>query len=418
MRISLPLARRLALQAQGLGTRWPLPKGKEGVAQAVERMGRVQIDTIAVVQRAHHHSLWTRRPDYHPDVLDELQARDRRVFEYWARGACYLPMCDYRYYVPAMRGAAGGRRTRSFLEQNATLVQHVRDRIRADGPLGSADFKSPDDGTRGPWWDWKPAKRALETLFNAGELMIARRRNFQRLYDFAERVLPPDLDTTPPERGELLRFAARRALGWRGIGTAGELSWARYGGAADGEALRELLASGEVTQVTVRGLDGEARYAMTSALEAVAGRRGGRKKLHILSPFDNVVIHRHRLAALFGFHYKLECYHPAAKRQHGYFCLPILWGTRFVGRLDPKADRKQKTLIVRGLFLEPDPRRLDGLLHALARKLRAFAAFNDCERVTIERTTPGSARAPLMRELDAARASGVSSRSHAARPVV
>ena len=171
-------ARKLAIGCQGLDAPWKLPKGKEGVAQVIERLGYVQIDTIAVVQRAHHHTLWSRRWDYTPQMLHELQAQDRRVFEWWGHAASYLPMCDYRYYLPRMRAFAERQKTRDWLGQNAQLVGDVVDRIRDEGPLGSSDFSAPE-GKRGSWWDWKPAKRALETLFNTGEMMVTERRNFQ-----------------------------------------------------------------------------------------------------------------------------------------------------------------------------------------------------------------------------------------------
>jgi hypothetical protein len=165
------------------------------------------------------------------------------------------------------------------------------------------------------------------------------------------------------------------------------------------EVIEELVDSGEVTPVEIKGMDDEVYYALMRNVEEAMKRN--RKRLHILSPFDNLVIHRRRLKELFNFDFKLECYFPAAKRRYGYFCLPILWGTRFVGRLDPKADRKQKTLIVRKIIFEPDFKDYDGLMPALAEKLHAFADFNGCERIVIEQTVPGKAKILLKRELDA-----------------
>ena len=403
MRISLSTARRLAIRAQGLDGRWRLPNGKEGVAQAVEFLGYVQIDTIAVVRRAHHHTLWSRRQDYQPGMLHDLQAKDRRVFEYWCPAASYLPMRDYRYYLPTMRGIANSPGTRAWLADHAGLVDDVVKRIRREGPLASADFAAPEGRTRGPWWDWKPAKQVLERLFSMGELMIAERRNFQRVYDLTERVLPPDADTKQPSEDERARFLVRRALSSKGIASAEQMGWGRMGDrAAAATALEEMVESGEVTPVEITGLDGGPHYAWTETLQAVSGRTRGRKHLHILSPFDSLVIDRRRLRTLFDFDCKLECYFPEAKRRYGYFCLPILWGDRFVGRLDPKADRKQKTLLVRKAMFEPDFTDYEPLLPALAEKLRAFAAFNECERVVVEETDPRKLRAPLTRALRAA----------------
>ena len=398
MRISPAAARFLAISSQGLDGRWKLPKGKEGAARAVERLGYVQIDTIAVVQRAHHHTLWARCPDYAPEALDELQARDRRVFEYWCPAAAYLPMRDYRYSLRAMRGFAGSRRTRSFLDQHAVLVADVLGRIRREGPLASADFSAPPGRKRGPWWDWKPAKQALEALFSMGELMVTQRRNFQRVYDLAERVLPAGTDTSEPSAAEQARFEVRWAIARLGVARARELRRGWQAGQGAAAALAELVDAGEVTPVQVRGLDGQVCYALTESLERVPKRRGGRKRLHILSPFDGLVIRRDRLRELFGFDCKLECYLPAEKRRWGYFCLPILWGDEFIGRLDPKADRKQQTLLVRRLMFEPEFKDHDAVWPDLAAKLRAFAAFNGCRRIVIGQTQPRGLKGSLEAE--------------------
>ena len=398
MKIPLSTARQLALRSQGLYGAWGLPQGKEGVALAIERLGYVQIDTIAVVERAHHHVLWSRCPDYTSQMLHELQARDRRVFEYWwAYGASYLPISDYRYHRVRMRAFAESQKTRSWLAENAQIVQEVLDRIRCEGPLGSADFEAPPQFQRGPWWSWKPAKEALEQLFWMGELMIAERRNFQRIYDLTERVLPPQTDTRLPDEDETARFIARRTLAAHGILSANGTRWAFGKRGAVAAALQELAASGEAMPVEVEGLEGEAYYALTRSVEA-AHENQGETQLHILSPFDNAVIDRGRLKKLFDFDYALECYLPAAERRHGYFSLPILWGERFAGRLDPKADRKEKTLIVHQIAFEPDVDD-DSLLPALAAKLGEFATFNDCGRVVIERVAPEKAMELLRREL-------------------
>jgi len=402
MRISLSLARKLALQHQGLDGQWEPPEGKEGVAQVIERLGYVQIDTIAVVERAHHHTLWSRRPDYAPQMLHELQAQDRRIFEWWAPAASYLPMGDYRYYLRLMRAHAERSRTRQWLAENAHVAKEVVDRIRQEGPLGSADFKPPEGFKRGSWWSWKPAKRALETLLDVGELMVSKRRNFQRIYDFTERVLPPETDTTEPSPREMERFQVRRVLGNLGVASSNEiLRGFSHRKTVSTGCLKELVESGEVRTVEIEGLDGSARYALREALEEAALPTGAQARLHILSPFDNLVIRRRWLEAIFGFAYRLECYLPAARRRYGYFCLPILWGERFVGRLDAKADRRRSTLILRKLILEPDRLDHDALLPALVERLAAFARFNGCGGIVVEQTEPSSIEVPLARALEA-----------------
>ena len=398
MTISLAAARRLAVQAQGLDGRRKLPKGKKGAAQVIERLGYVQVDTIAVVERAHHHTIWARCPDYTPQMLHELQAVDRRVFEYWANAASYVPMADYRYYVPRMRAAAKRHSAWYLSAEGRKLCDHVRERIRAEGPLGSADFAAPEGRKRGSWWDWKPAKQALEWLFDMGELMVTERRHFHRIYDLAERVLPSDVDATPPPPDEVARFIVRRVLGTWGVAPAGEIRWGWHRHAGRGEAMAEMVAAGEVTPVRIRGMD-EDWLALTEALERAPRRASAKRRLHILSPFDSMVMRRRQLAALFGFHCKLECYTPAAKRRWGYFCLPLLWGETFLGRLDAKADRKARTLIIRKLLFEPGFNDCDAVLEPLAEKLGAFAAFNCCERIVIEASNPKGIKASLTREL-------------------
>ena len=393
MKISLNSARRLALHGQGLDGRWKFPPGKEGIARTVETLGYVQIDTIAVIQRAHHHTLWTRRADYAPDMLDELQARDRRVFEYWTHAAAYVSFRDYRYYIPRMQGFARSERTRNWRKENSKLVKGVLKRIREEGPLGSADFESSQ--RTGPWWGWKPAKQALESLFNTGELMVTARRNFQRLYDLPERVIPEGIDTSEPTGEELERFAVRQLLSTRGVAPANPGRWGHRPAPAIENAIGELVDAGEVTCVEVEGLDAAPHYVLSEN----PGRRSTRRRLHLLSPFDSLIIDRNRLRKLFGFDFGIECYLPAAKRKYGYFCLPILWGTEFVGRLDPKADRKTKTFIVRKLICEPGFADFDELIPELAAKIRKFAAFNGCERVVVEETAPRKLKTPLKQAL-------------------
>jgi len=394
LHLSRDEARRLLVAAQGLAGNWKLPAGTEGAAQVVEQLGYVQIDTIAVIERAHHHVIWTRHPGYKTAQLDELLSRDRRVFEYWAHAAAYLPMRDYRYYLPRIRYYAEEHRARHWLTEHRALAKKVLARIRAEGPLGTADFEHPGE-KRGPWWDWKPAKRALEYLFWSGKLMIAGRRNFQRLYDLSERVLPPDLDTSMPRPLESARFAARRGLQSQGLTTAKQKDGLSSPQEV-GRALDELAEAGEAVAVQVEGQP-EVYYAWQPLLAASRPRRG---QLHLLSPFDNLVIDRRRTEQFFGFEYRIECYTPAPKRKYGYFTLPILWGNELVGRLDPKAERREGVFKVKSLVLEPGFSPDEAFYPALAKKLRAFAAFHGCDEVKIERARPDRARAALRTALE------------------
>jgi uncharacterized protein YcaQ len=404
--LSLTDARRLALRCQLLDGGGALPAGKEGVARAIERLGYVQIDTIAAVNRAHHHTLWVRCPDYDPGMLHALQADDRRVFEYWAHAMAYLPMSDYRYYIPRMR--AGGRvGAREWLTEHGDVIETVLARIRAEGPLTSKDFEPPPGTKRGTWWDWKPAKRALEILFWQGDLMIAERRNFQKVYDLTERVLPPGVDSTPPSDEACGRFQVRRAL--RALGVARDREVLEFvkmvAKPIVRRALDDLVDSGEVVEVDVEGAKGGACYALAERLEEPAGE-AAEPGVQILSPFDGLIIQRPRTKWLFDFDYAIECYLPEAKRKYGYFVLPILFGDRLVGRLDPKADRKAERLIVRKLWLEPGFEATDAFLEQLGRALARFAAFNRCASVKVERMSPPKGRGAVSRHARAALAAG------------
>jgi uncharacterized protein YcaQ len=402
IKISWALAKRLALHSQLLDGRTKLPKGKEGVARAIEHLGYVQIDTIAIINRAHHHTLWTRLLDYRPEMLLELQAKDRRVFEYWGHAASYLPTSEYRFYIPMMRSFPWGEGwIKRMYENHRDVMKDVLERVSREGPLGSLDFKAPDGKRRGAWWDWKPAKTALELLLWRGDLMVTERRNFQRIYDLTERVLPEGTDTRLPDSNEVARFRARKALSAHGIATQRDILDHLHTSSSDRipHALTEMIEANEVIPLKIKGRGETEYYALSEVLEKSSGMRKLKPALHLVSPFDSAIIHRPRIEGLFGFSYSLECYTPPRKRKYGYFCLPILWGEEFIGRLDPKADRKRKTFVVRNLIFEPGFNDYDAIIPALAEKLKALAAFNECNEARIERTMPDKVKTPLNKAL-------------------
>lgn len=401
-------ARRLAVRRQLLD-RARLPEGKEGAARAVEHLGYVQIDTISVVQRAHHHTLWNRVPGYDPAHLDELQSKDRRVFEYWGHAASFLPMTDYRFYKPMMTDYVRfdpvsekydpDDRKSNWIHTNKRLLDMVINRIAKQGPLAAADFPDVREGKRDSWWDWKPAKTALEVQFWMGNLMVTERRKFQRVYDLTERVLPKGTDTRTPDAAEVARFAVRRALNAHGVASRNEIQGhLSIGRMVDiDSALAELVGAREVVEIRAAGArDGEL-YALAESLSAPAGR--ARAALHLLSPFDNLIIQRPRTERVFGFSYQMECYKPAAKRIHGYFVLPILWGADLIGRLDAKADRKTKELIIHTLLFENEFTEHDAVLEPLASRLKEFATFNGVDRVRLTSVTPAKLKRPLTKLL-------------------
>lgn len=400
MEISVRDARRLFLHQQGLLRRNQFGRGINAAARALTDLSYVQIDTISVVERAHHHVLRTRVGNYDPKIIDRLLAQ-RRVFEYWSHAAAILPIANYRFYLSMMRGFAANH------PRDDKLVRQIRQRIKEEGPLASRDFEKPPGHTLGGWWDWKPAKRMLETMYLSGELMIARREGFQKVFDLTENVLPADIDTTVPSTPELCRFIAKNMINALGVGSRQDLGYAlsayrRFTKTPiykDFEqALGDLVAEGELVEV---GVGGQTWYS-TEDLLGNLPLRMGRKRAQLLSPFDNVVINRKRANLLFDFDYQIECYVPAEKRVYGYFCLPLLWGDELIGRMDAKAVRKSSVLEIYNLCLEPRVSlKDDSLLVGIAEGTSAFSMNNQCTSIVMGKTTPASLRVPLQRLLAA-----------------
>ncbi|MHB9031555.1 MAG: winged helix-turn-helix domain-containing protein [Anaerolineae bacterium] len=291
-------------------------------------------------------------------------------------------MQAYRYYRPRMEAYAASERYRAWYTANRDLAEYVLQRIEQEGALSSAQFEAPEDFKGGGWWHRKPAKTALENLFSAGRLMIRARSHFARVYDLAERVLPAEIVTTPASAEESALYAVESALRANGIITAEECGWQIADQALARQALLTLVEAGKAVPLNVAELEG----TFYSTPRALAHQdQLPLSALHLLSPFDNLVISRPRLERLFGFDYHLECYLPVHKRREGYYCLPVLWGDRFMARLDPKADRKTATLIVHHIQVE-DVADAGALAEPLAAKLVSLARFNGCERVLVERS--------------------------------
>lgn len=401
--LSLTQARRFALNSQLLHGRHRVPPGKEGVARVIESLGYVQIDTISVVERAHHHTLWTRRPDYQPDMLHQLQAIDRRVFEYWGHALSILPMCDYRFYQrrTEIKGHPYEKWVRQVRAAYGRLTKPILERLRSDGPSGSRAFDEHPPKKRRKTWEPRAIRMAFELLFWQGDIMVTERRKFERVYDLTERVLPPDVDVNVPDELEIGRFLVRRALAAYGLAGAGEIVGHISAAVRDIilRVLQELVEVGDVVPVKVEGHNSMTYYALGDSLKKAAELRKRQPRLHLLSPFDNLIIQRDRIQRLFDFSYALECYVTASKRRFGYYAMPILWGERLVGRLDPKADRKQHSFHIRNLLLEPDFKADDHFLETLASVLGGLARRSDCHRVVVEKTNPLALKKTLSAQL-------------------
>ena len=375
-------ARKLVLLSQRLPPPRQQGTAKDATLAAIEHLGYIQIDTISVIQRAHHHTLWNRNPRYESCQLDQL-ARNKKIFEYWSHAAAYLPMRDYRYSLPRKRAIARGVQNHWY-ERDAKLMDSILKRITEEGPLMARDFDN--GGRKSGEWASKPAKRALENLFMQGELMVPYRANFHKVYDLTERVLTADIDTTLPDSEEYGRFLVTRYLQANGLGLPAEIAYLlKQTKPLVSAALQDMVSTGKVLQVSAGG---NRYYALPASLELL-NKSLARSKLKILSPFDNMLIQRKRIQALFDFDYQLECYVPEAKRQYGYFSLPILWDGRLVARMDCKTVLKESLLHIHHIALEPGLANTDVFLPALCKELAAFLRFNHCSDLRLHKTTPG-----------------------------
>jgi uncharacterized protein YcaQ len=408
MRLSLPAVRALLLHQQALLAPPRAPARKADVLKCIRRMHLLQIDTISVVARSPYFVLHSRLAQYEPRWLDELHSAGK-LFEYWSHAMCWIPAEDWPLFGSLIHhGLRDGARhkyfdhARQWLGKHRKEVEHVRQRIRAEGPRRSADFVGeprPDGKQGGGWWDWKTEKIALDYMFFLGELMIARRENFQRVYDLAERVRP----RWDPQRDALLReevyrqFIRNAALA---LGAATEpwlRDYYRMKQKTTQAAIAQLVQGGELLPVEIDGLRAPAYLHRDLALLANKAQAGKLVPTHttLLSPFDPLVWDRRRLAELFCFDYTISVYTPSAMREHGYFVLPVLHRGRLIGRLDPKAHRKDGVFEVRAFHMEPGVNATDVAWDEVSAAIRACAEWHGMTEVRLTASSP----APLRRAL-------------------
>jgi uncharacterized protein len=376
--------RRLALVAQGLLQTQPYGRGLAGARKAINHIGYVQIDTISVVERAHHHVLYARVPDFKPAMTHQMLL-DRDIFEYWTHAAAFLPMHDFRFSLPYKQAIKNGQ-THWYKTRDQKLMDELLARIRSDGPIRSRDVET-NTPKRAGWWDWKPAKKALEQMYMEGDLMVSDREGFQKTYDLTERVLPSHVNSQMPSIEEFAAYIVEQQLRCHGLVSLKGLTYLRRN-AELRQAVKvlvdERLAQHTLEQVQVSS--GEVFILETGALERALPSL--KNRLLILSPFDNSVIQRDRLKALFQFDYQLECYLPEAKRQYGYFCLPLLYRDAFIGRMDCKAHRKIGQLEIKLLHLEQHNFDEDLVITAFIEAITKFCYFQNCDSVSLTKAQP------------------------------
>ncbi|ARU59137.1 hypothetical protein OLMES_5153 [Oleiphilus messinensis] len=378
--------RRLALSGQGLLQSRPFGTGLAGARKAIQHLGYVQIDTISVVERAHHHVLHSRVPKFDSAMTHQLLL-DGEVFEYWSHAAAFLPIDDFRFSLPYKQAIKSGQ-THWFKTPDRKLMAELLARIRSEGPLRSRDLEA-DAPKRAGWWDWKPAKKALEQLYMEGDLMVSNREGFQKTYDLTERVLPDHINTQEPTTEEFAEHLIAQQLRCHGCISLKGLTYQRRNSELR-KAVKVLinadLAEGVLEQIQV--LNGDIYFIEAGALERQLPRVSSRVK--ILSPFDNSVIQRERLKALFQYDYQLESYLPADKRQFGYFCLPLMFRDEFVGRMDCKVYRQRQHLEIKSLYIEKLKHGEDEFFVALGDALRLFCEFQKCQSVSLIEASPAA----------------------------
>jgi uncharacterized protein YcaQ len=398
--LTLPAARALHLAAQGLLQPRRTKARKADVLAAIRQMGMLQIDTIHVVARSPYLVLWSRLGDYPPAWLDQL-LEEGALFEYWAHEACFVPVEDYGLFRHRMLdpAAMGWKYSETWMRERRAEVHAVLDHIRAHGPVKSSDFER-SDGQGGGWWQWKPEKRSLEVLFTAGALMIARRHNFQRVYDLAERVLPGWDERRMPAMDEVRRTFALNTV--RALGLA-KAAWVPdyYRTRAPRVDLEALVAEGALLRARVQGWNDPVYVHPELAELATAAANGGLAPsvTTLLSPFDPVVWDRRRALELFGFDYRLECYTPADQRRYGYFTLPILRRGALVGRIDAKAHRRDQVFELKSVALEPGVKPGERFVRDVAGAVRRCAHWHGCPQVRVTASEPPAFAAVLQAAL-------------------
>jgi uncharacterized protein YcaQ len=402
--ISPTVARRIAVTRQRLAG--PRPRAdREGIMEVVRDLGYLQLDPIRVVERSHVLVLWSRLGHFDPADLDALQWQERRLFEYWAYRASIVPTEDYPVHNLLMRTYPRRRpgesihrvRTRAWLEENRELRRSILTRLRAEGPLPLRAFEDrAAQGWRSSGWtSGRNVERMLGVLWTQGKVVVAGRSGIQKLFDLADRWFP---DWTPKEtlsEREVVRRAAQRSLRALGVATARHIknhyTLDRYPSLP--QTLTELEREGRIERVRVAE-DGDewpgSWYVHSEDLPLLDELQAGAwaPRTTLLSPFDNLIIDRARMELLFGRRFRMEIYVPKAKRQYGYYVLPILYGDQLIGLVDPLMDRKSGRLAVNTVHAETDAPMTRMVGRSVARAIEDLAEFLGAREVRYRGTVP------------------------------
>ena len=384
LRIPNRTARWLWLSSQALSE---TPTGTLDLDELIKRLGFVQLDSIQVVSRAHHHILWSRNQNYREPMLDAHMSQHRRVFEHFTHDASVIPMDFYPMWRRQFRRLE--EKVRNWEWHRGMSGEDERElikgRIEAEGPLSTKAFDTKIKGKK-EMWSRPPHKLALDYLWYAGELSTSHRQNFTKFYELSHRVIPEELRSRELSDDEQVDWLCRAALNRMAFGTEGDIQ--RFWDAVDNAEAKTWVAESEdeLVPAEVECADGSWRAVWAPAdIEArIDDVDRPTSRLRILNPFDPVIRDRDRLNRLFGFEYTVEMFVPAAKRRWGYYVYPLLEGDRFVGRIEVKGDRKAGKLKVINFWPEPKVKWSDARYEKLHAELARFAKLANCKKVVWE----------------------------------
>jgi uncharacterized protein YcaQ len=375
-------ARRIAIAAQGLSGRRPATIDRRHVRAVIRRTGLLQIDSVNVLQRAHYLPVFSRLGAYPAALLDRMAYRDRELFEYWGHEAALLPVSLQplmRWRMAAYEERQGKWwRLTSLFERRPGYVEQILAELIDRGPSSAGELAAEETRSTANWgWNWTDAKTVLEWLFMIGRVSVADRVNFQRVYDVSERVLPAEVLSSPtPDTTEAKRELVAIAAGCIGVGTAADLAdHFRLKQTEVGPLADQLVEAGRVIPVAVKGW---ARPAYLDPAVTIPRRVNGHS---LLVPFDPLVWTRDRVERIWGMRYRIEIYTPAHQRLHGYYVLPFLLGDALVARVDLKADRRSRVLLVQAAHAEPGAP-VDTAA-ALAEELAEMARWLDLDDISV-----------------------------------